>query len=150
MSPIPSLIFFEDLPTYLPTFLPTDLHFQSYMLRCYADHNKYNIRGIAHLRTNSKDDIFMQRRLLVDKVHTALDIFWFMVLNYMCRSLLVDLCRACFYLLLTQVTEELTALKIPYRLHPLRTENKTIRFLPFLCLAQLSPISCHDICYLFD
>ena len=24
-------------------------------------HNKYNIRGIAHVRTNRKDDIFMQR-----------------------------------------------------------------------------------------
>ena len=27
-------------------------------------HDKYNIRGIAHARTNSKDDIFMQRRLM--------------------------------------------------------------------------------------
>ena len=26
-------------------------------------HDKYNIRGIAHVRTNRKDDIFMQRRL---------------------------------------------------------------------------------------
>ena len=25
-------------------------------------HDKYNIRGIAHARTNRKDDIFMQRR----------------------------------------------------------------------------------------
>ena len=60
-------------------------------------HDKYNIRGIAHVRTNSKDDIFMQRRLLIDKVHTVLDIFRFahMVLIYMCRSILVDLCRAC-------------------------------------------------------
>ena len=30
-------------------------------------HDKYNIRGIAHVRTNRKDDIFMQRRLLIDK-----------------------------------------------------------------------------------
>ena len=27
-------------------------------------HGKYNVRGIAHARTNRKDDIFMQRRLL--------------------------------------------------------------------------------------
>ena len=26
-------------------------------------HDKYNIRSIAHARTNRKDDIFMQRRL---------------------------------------------------------------------------------------
>ena len=26
-------------------------------------HDKYDIRGIAHARTNRKDDIFMQRRL---------------------------------------------------------------------------------------
>ena len=26
-------------------------------------HAKYNIRSIAHVRTNRKDDIFMQRRL---------------------------------------------------------------------------------------
>ena len=26
-------------------------------------HDKYNICGIAHVRTNRKDDIFMQRRL---------------------------------------------------------------------------------------
>ena len=27
-------------------------------------HDKYNIRGIAHARTNRKDDIFMQIRLM--------------------------------------------------------------------------------------
>ena len=27
-------------------------------------HDKYNLRGIAHARTNRKDDIFMQRRLV--------------------------------------------------------------------------------------
>ena len=27
-------------------------------------HDKYNIRGIAHARTNRKDDIFMERRLV--------------------------------------------------------------------------------------
>ena len=26
-------------------------------------HDRYNIRGIAHVRTNRKDDILMQRRL---------------------------------------------------------------------------------------
>ena len=63
-------------------------------------HDKYNIRGIAHVRTNRKDDIFMQRRLLIDIdiAYTALDIFRFahMVLIYLCRSILVDLCWACF------------------------------------------------------
>ena len=42
-------------------------------------HDKYNIRGIAHARTNRKDDIFMQRRLYIDEAHTALDIFRFAV-----------------------------------------------------------------------
>ena len=75
-------------------------------------HDKYNIRGIAHVRTNSKDDIFMQRRLLIDIAHTALDIFRFahMVLIYMCRSILVDLCRACLALNYT-----LTLLNFDYR-----------------------------------
>ena len=40
-------------------------------------HDKYNIRGIAHARNNRKDDIFMQRRLYIDELHTALDIFCF-------------------------------------------------------------------------
>ena len=52
-------------------------------------HDNYNIPGIAHARTNSKDNIFMQRRLVqiyigvgardlyIDKAHTALDIFSF-------------------------------------------------------------------------
>ena len=42
-------------------------------------HYKYNIRGIAHARTNRKDNIFMQRRLYIDEAHTALDIFRFAV-----------------------------------------------------------------------
>ena len=29
-----------------------------------APHDKYNVRGIAHVRTNRKYDIFMQRRLV--------------------------------------------------------------------------------------
>ena len=37
-------------------------------------HDKYNIRGIAHARTNRKDNIFMQRRLYIDEAHTALNI----------------------------------------------------------------------------
>ena len=37
-------------------------------------HDKYNIRGIAHARTNRKDDIFMQRRLYINEAHTALNI----------------------------------------------------------------------------
>ena len=40
-------------------------------------HDKYDIRGIAHAYTNRKDDIFMQRRLYIDKAHMALDIFHF-------------------------------------------------------------------------
>ena len=32
-------------------------------------HDRYNIRGIAHVRTNRKDDIFMQRRLYIDAEH---------------------------------------------------------------------------------
>ena len=40
-------------------------------------HDKYNKRGIAHVRTNRKDDIFMQRQLYIDdnEAHMALDIF---------------------------------------------------------------------------
>ena len=53
-------------------------------------HDKYNMRGIAHARTNRKDDIFMQRRLVqnltfilevgeetlfIDKAHMALGKF---------------------------------------------------------------------------
>ena len=41
--------------------------------------DKYNIRGIAHVRTNRTDDIFMQRRLYIDEADTALDIFRFAV-----------------------------------------------------------------------
>ena len=29
-----------------------------------TSHDKYDIRGIAHPRTNRKDDIFMQRRIV--------------------------------------------------------------------------------------
>ena len=34
-------------------------------------HDIYNVRGIAHARTNRKDNIFLQRRLYIDKAHTA-------------------------------------------------------------------------------
>ena len=42
-------------------------------------HDKCNLRGIAHERTNRKDVIFMQRRLYIDEAHTAPDIFRFAV-----------------------------------------------------------------------
>ena len=42
-------------------------------------HDEYDICGIAHARTNRKDNVFMQRRLYNDKLHTALDIFFFAV-----------------------------------------------------------------------
>ena len=42
-------------------------------------HDKYNIRDIAHVRTNRKDNIFMQRQLYIDEAQTALDIFRFVV-----------------------------------------------------------------------
>ena len=56
-------------------------------------HDKYNIRGIAHVRKNRKDNIFMQRQLVqsftyilelglvlyIDEAHTELDIFRFAV-----------------------------------------------------------------------
>ena len=41
--------------------------------------DKYDVLGIAHACTNSKDDSFMQRRLYIDEAHTALDIFRFAV-----------------------------------------------------------------------
>ena len=42
-------------------------------------HDKCNLHGIAHARTNKKDNIFMQRRLYINEAHTALDIFRFAV-----------------------------------------------------------------------
>ena len=42
-------------------------------------HDNYNIRGIAHARTNRKDDISMQRGLYIDEAHTALNIFRFVI-----------------------------------------------------------------------
>ena len=76
--------------------------------------DKYNIRGNSHARTNRKDDIFMQRRLvqiftyIMDwgqgtctlTNHTPRWTYYalrhFLFLIYMSRSILVDLCRACF------------------------------------------------------
>ena len=43
-------------------------------------HDKCNIHGIAHARTNTKDNIFMQRPLLINEAHMVLDIFHFTVL----------------------------------------------------------------------
>ena len=37
--------------------------------------DKYDAHGIAHARTDSKDDIFMQRRLYIDEANTALNLF---------------------------------------------------------------------------
>ena len=45
-------------------------------------HDKYNIRGIAHARTNRKDNIFMQRQLYIDEAHTAQDTFRFAVIFF--------------------------------------------------------------------
>ena len=38
-------------------------------------HDKYDVRGIAHARTDKKDDIFMQKQLYIDDAHTVLNIF---------------------------------------------------------------------------
>ena len=38
-------------------------------------HDRYNIRSIAHARTNRIDNIFMQKRLCIDDAHMALNIF---------------------------------------------------------------------------
>ena len=34
-------------------------------------YDKYDVRDIAHARTDRKDDIFMQRRLYIDETHGA-------------------------------------------------------------------------------
>ena len=44
-------------------------------------HDKHDIGGIVHARTNRKDDIVMQRWLYIDETHTALDIFRFAVFS---------------------------------------------------------------------
>ena len=38
-------------------------------------HDEYDVHGIAHARTNKKDEIFMQIRLYIDYAHTSLNIF---------------------------------------------------------------------------
>ena len=38
-------------------------------------HDKYYVPGIAQVRTDRKDDIFMQRRMYIDEAYTVLDIF---------------------------------------------------------------------------
>ena len=38
-------------------------------------HDKYYVCGIAHVHTDRKDDIFMQRQMYIDEANTALDIF---------------------------------------------------------------------------
>ena len=49
-------------------------------------HDKYNIRGIAHARTNRKDDIFMQRRL----VHLYIYIYIYIYIGVGSRDLFID------------------------------------------------------------
>ena len=60
--------------------LAEQCHTQNSYLRCfmsdfYAVKSKFDVRGIAHARTDREDDIFMQRQLYIDEAHTALDIF---------------------------------------------------------------------------
>ena len=38
-------------------------------------HDKYEVRGIAYVRPNRKNDIFMQRQLYIDDANMALNIF---------------------------------------------------------------------------
>ena len=63
-------------------------------------HDKYNIRGIAQVHTNRKDNIFMQRLLVqsftyilewdlymyIDEAHKVLDIFRFVVFERKIRT----------------------------------------------------------------
>ena len=73
-------IFFmtSQLDSYRTTDIKSEI-LSGVQTRNGTPHDKYNIRGIAHLRTNRKDDISMQRRLYIDEAHTALDIFRFAV-----------------------------------------------------------------------
>ena len=51
-------------------------------LSCGIPNDKYDICGIFHACTNRNDDIFMQRRLYIDKAHMAQDIFSFAVISF--------------------------------------------------------------------
>ena len=87
----------------------------------------------------------MQRRLLIDKVHTALNIFRFahMVLIYMCRSILVDLCRACFGLLLLR--HILISMSLDYNLPKQKRIIKT--WVPTLCILNIGTVPMLYILY---
>ena len=55
------------MTSHLDSHMTTDI--KPEILSCVqtgngTPHDKYDIRGIAHVRTNRKDDIFMQRRLM--------------------------------------------------------------------------------------
>ena len=70
------------MTSHLDDHTTTDVKLE--MLSCVQTgngitHDEYNIRGIANVRRNRKDNIFMQRRLYIVEVHTALDIFHFAV-----------------------------------------------------------------------
>ena len=38
-------------------------------------HDKYDVRCIAHARTDIKDNVLMQRQLYIEEAHTTLDTF---------------------------------------------------------------------------
>ena len=54
---------------------PLDSHTTTEFKPEIIPHDKYNIRGMAHRRTNRIDAVFMQRRLYIDEAHMVLDIF---------------------------------------------------------------------------
>ena len=50
-------------------------------------HDEYNIRGIAHARTNRKDDIFVQRRLPRKRIVKNVPIFTiFEIVAILCQN----------------------------------------------------------------
>ena len=61
-------------PPHLDNHATTDVKLEM-ITRSGITNDKYDVPGIAHARTDRKDDIFMQRRLYIDEAHTALDIF---------------------------------------------------------------------------
>ena len=65
------------LDSHMTTYVKPDM-LSGVPIRNGIPHDRYNIRGIAHERTNRKDDIFMH----IDKAHMALDIFRFEVFLY--------------------------------------------------------------------
>ena len=60
------------MTSHLDSHMTTDI--KPEILSCVqtgngTPHDKYDKRGIAHVRTDRKDDIFMQRRLYIDEAH---------------------------------------------------------------------------------